>query len=56
MRAVNRVAASAFSLSLAILAGSPALAATDPLASVGVGTAPPEAPIKSVTETLTVSR
>lgn len=52
MRVANRVTVSAFSLLLALVAGTSALAATDPLAPVGVGTPPPEAPIKPVTETI----
>ncbi|MEO6798564.1 MAG: prolyl oligopeptidase family serine peptidase [Rhodanobacter sp.] len=52
MRVANRVAVAAFSLFLALVAGSSALAATDPLAPVGVGAPPPDAPIKPITETL----
>src|SRR5574337_2232651 len=52
MRVAKRVTVSAFSLLLALVAGTSALAATDPLAPVGVGTPPPEAPIKPVTETI----
>ena len=52
MRTVNRAAVSACSLFLAIVAGSPALAATDPLAPIGVGAPPATAPIKPVTEAL----
>src|SRR5574337_246826 len=52
MRVANRVTVSAFSLLLALVAGTSVLAATDPLAPVGVGTPPPEAPIKPVTETI----
>ena len=52
MRIANRVAISGMSLFVALLAGSPALAATDPLAAVGVGTPPAAAPVKPVTETL----
>ncbi|MCK9538497.1 prolyl oligopeptidase family serine peptidase [Dokdonella sp.] len=52
MRAVTRVAVSVFCLSLAILVAAPVLAATDPLAPIGAGAAPPQAPIKPVTETL----
>jgi prolyl oligopeptidase len=52
MPVANRVSASAFSLLLALAAASSALAATDPLAPVGAGAAPPDAPIKPVTETL----
>ena len=52
MRVANRAAVSVLSLFLAVVAGSPALAATDPLAPLGVGTPPATAPIKPVVETL----
>ena len=52
MHIAHRSAVSACSLFLAMVAGSPALAATDPLAPIGVGSPPGAAPIKAVTETL----
>ena len=52
MRIANRVAVSGVSLFLALVAGSPALAATDPLAAIRAGAPPAPAPIKPVTDTL----
>jgi prolyl oligopeptidase len=52
MRIANRAAVSVFPLLLACAAGAPALAATDPLAPLGVAIPPATAPIKPVTETL----
>ena len=52
MRVASRAAVSVFSLFLATVAGSPAMAATDPLAPIGVGAPPAAAPIEPVTETL----
>ncbi|MEO7050430.1 MAG: prolyl oligopeptidase family serine peptidase [Rhodanobacter sp.] len=52
MRVANRAAVSVLSLFLALVADTPALAATDPLAPLGVGTPPATAPIKPVVETL----
>lgn len=52
MRIAHRVAVSGVSLFLALAAGSPALATTDPLAAIRAGAPPAPAPIKPVTDTL----
>src|SRR5690348_3632687 len=52
MRTRRFAAVFAFSLAWALVANAPAIAASDPLAPVGVGTPPATAPVEPVTETL----
>ena len=52
MRSARFAAVSVFTLAAAFAAGSPVLAATDPLAPLGVGSPPATSPVKPVTETL----
>jgi len=52
MRSARFAAVSVLALAAALAVGSPASAATDALAPLGVGAPPPPAPVKPVTETL----